>query len=65
MHVLQAVHATYELVEAGEWPEGAERLTRLVFIGRNVGRGPLRAALRRCAAAAGGVEGGEAVAGER
>jgi G3E family GTPase len=51
MHVLQAVHATYELVESGEWPAGAERRTRLVFIGRNVERQTMRNALLRCAAA--------------
>ena len=49
MHTLQAVHATYELVEGPEWSPSQERLTRLVVIGRNVERHPLRTALLACA----------------
>ena len=50
-HALQAVHETYELVEAHAWPDGDERLNRLVFIGHGLREGELRAALAACRAA--------------
>jgi G3E family GTPase len=50
MHALQAVHATYEFVEAATWAElgGIERRNKLVFIGRNLDRGALLRGLEAC-----------------
>ena len=53
MRTLQAVHATYEILEGPEWADGDVRSTRIVFIGRNLHRGALTAALRACVASPG------------
>ncbi|HEX8605565.1 MAG TPA: GTP-binding protein, partial [Pseudoduganella sp.] len=50
-HVLQAVHRVMDLRPADAWPAGAPRLSKLVFIGRNLDRDTLKAGLDWCLAA--------------
>jgi G3E family GTPase len=51
LHTLQAVHATYELLEGAEWTEPEEeRRTRIVFVGRNLDRQAIADTLRACRA---------------
>ena len=44
------MHETYDLAEGPEWGAGEERLNSIVFIGRNLQREQLTAALRACIA---------------
>ena len=53
--ILQAVHELYDLVDAGPWPAGEPRLSRLVAIGR--GLGGLEAGFRRSVVEEEGEEG--------
>ena len=52
VHTLQAVHSTFELLEAAPWGEvegqGVPRATRLTFIGRHLERASLERAVRSC-----------------
>ena len=51
LHTLQAVHATYELLEGPDWTEPEEeRCTRIVFVGRNLDRQAITDTLRACRA---------------
>jgi G3E family GTPase len=50
-HVLQAVHRVLDLRPADTWPEGEPRLSKLVFIGRNLDRDTLKSGLDWCLAA--------------
>ena len=47
-YLLQAVHATYELVEGPEWQDCEQPRTRIVFIGRNLDSNAITATLRAC-----------------
>ena len=49
-HVLQAVHRVLDLRPADAWPAGAPRLSKLVFIGRNLDRDTLKSGLDWCLA---------------
>jgi G3E family GTPase len=49
--VFQAVHMILEGDFQGSWAEGADRTSRLVFIGRNLDEAQLKAGFESCAAA--------------
>ncbi|QBE66997.1 GTP-binding protein [Pseudoduganella lutea] len=49
-HVLQAVHRVLDLRPADTWPAGGSRVSKLVFIGRNLDRDTLKSGLDWCLA---------------
>ena len=55
-HVLQAVHRVLDLRPADAWPAGEARLSKFVFIGRNLDRDTLKSGLDWCLAVPAALE---------
>jgi G3E family GTPase len=50
---MQAVHELYDVVEGPCWPQGEQRATRIVVIGRNLSRTLLQTTLEQSCYGAG------------